>query len=47
MYKYIAIRTQKYIKKGDMEVRLKELKRDAKMDPNKFFAIVFDEAHSR
>ena len=47
VYKYIEIRTQKYIHKKEATKRLNELKEDAKKYPNKLIAIVFDEAHYR
>ena len=47
VYKYIERRTQKYVHKRITKERLNELKEDAKKYPNRFFAIVFDEAHYR
>ena len=47
VYKYIERRTQKYVHKRITKERLNELKEDAKNYPNRFFAIVFDEAHYR
>ena len=47
VYKYIEIRTQKYIHKKEADERLNQLKEDAENNQEKLFLIVFDEAHSR